>query len=435
MRIFKKIIFFLLFLALLAGVFAYKKNGDFSKKSFFSVQLEMKNWLQNKVEKSSTSKEENNTVNTSIPFVRTAKVTPANTSQLNLSGVIKARHETPLSFQIGGRIKARMAETGQHVSKDEILFKLDSRDIQENINTAQADVNAAQASVYSAQENIKTAQSNLSAAQAQLKTSLSELKRTQLLHKKRVVSTQVLEKTQLAEQQANAQVNAAKAQLKATRALVDAAKSQVSAAKARLAQAKNAKGYTALKSPESGTLLNVSGEVGQVVAAGQKLAVLAIDGNREVEVAMPNYQKTPKTGVLISPQGNRVPLKLRLISAAVDPQSRTLQVRYTIQKEDLGLELNAIVRTEFSNNDKKNSSHSLFSIPISALDERAKGAQVWKIINGHAIAKPVTVVRLTTDTAIVKGDLKLGESIISLGTHLLTPNMAVQVLCQEQCND
>lgn len=439
MKLLKKLIIPFIVVSLVLGFFAYKTKGDLSKSSIMNVI--------NFTESGSEAKQPDSTFDTAlhttkdevkIPYVRTAVVIPADKNTLGLSGIVRARHKTPLAFQIGGRITFRDAEVGQQIKKGETLFKLDDRDIHENINTAQADVTAAQANVNSAQANVTSAQANVnsakndvSSAQARLATTLSELKRSQLLHKKRVISTQILEQAQLAERQAREQVNsakarvtAAKASVSAVRARVNTAKAQVKAAKARLGQAGNTKGYTSLRSPKSGVLLNVTGQIGQVVGSGQAVALLALDGQREIEVSFPDYRKPPKTGILLTANRENIPLILREISATVDPQSRTWQARYTIKSQQ-AFGLGSIVRTEFG---AKKSAEVLLSIPISALDERGKQAQVWQVVEGHAQTKAVTVVRLTTDTAIIKGNLGAGESVISLGTHLLTPNKAVQEL-------
>ncbi len=432
MKFFKKLFTIVVILSLAGAFLVYKMDWDFTVDSLRTIiTKKIPEQIAEKKAKSEAAEEErkqSNMTARTVPFVRIGTVKSANQKVLGLSGIVKARYETPLAFQVGGRVIYRNADAGQHVKKGALVFKLDDRDVSESIKSAQADVNAAQANVNSAQENINTAKSNVSSAQAQLITAVSELKRTLLLHKKRVISTQILEKAQLAERQARAQVNATKAQVKSAKARVAAAKSQVKAAKARLVTAGNTQDYTVLKIPTSGTLLNVNTEVGQVVAAGQQLAMLALDGNREVEVAFPDYRKPAKKGVLITSQGEKIPLVLREVSGAVDPQSRTWRARYRIQTKDSGLGLGSIVHTQFG--DKKEST-SLYSIPISALDERGEGARIWQVIDGKAQAKPVQVHYLTLDTAEVSGNLTLGEKLISLGTHLLTTGMKVQELSHD----
>jgi len=435
MKFFKKLFTILIILSLAGAFLVYKMDWDFTVDSLRAIitknsleQGSSPEQITEKKAKSEASEEErkqSKMTHQTVPFVRMGTVKSANQKVLGLSGIVKARYETPLAFQVGGRVIYRNADAGLHIKKGAVVFKLDDRDVSESIKSAQADVNAAQANVNSDQENINTAKSNVSSAQAQLTTAVSELKRTQLLHNKRVISTQILEKTRLAESQARAQVNATKAQVKSAKARVEAAKSQVKVAKARLVTVGNTQNYTVLKIPASGTLLNINTEVGQVVAAGQQLAMLALDGHREVEVAFPDFRKPAKKGVLITSQGEEIPLVLREVSGAVDPQSRTWRARYSIQTMNSGLGLGSIVRTLFV--DKKEST-ILYSVPISALDERGEGARIWQIVDGKAQPKPVQVHRLTIDNAEISGNLMVGEKLIALGTHLLTKGMRVQRL-------
>ena len=379
MRFLKKLLFLLIILLLGSGFLAYKMHWNFTVDGLRNIIAEQKAKMK------APKDNENQAITTArpIPFVRTATIGLADKNILGLSGIVRARYETPLAFQIAGRIINRKADTGQHLQTGDVLFILDDRDVQENIKSAQADVNAAQASLTSAS---------------------SELKRTQVLHRKQLISTQVLELAQLGDRQARAQLEASKA---------------------RLSRAKITRGYTTLQSPESGVLVSVTGDMGQVVAAGQIVALLAHDGHREIEVAFPGDRIPPEEGALIADSGRHIPLDLREISGSVDPQSRTWRVRYTINENNLKLGLGSVVHTQFS--DKKESK-IIFSVPISAIDERGEGAYIWQIIDGKAQPKSVSIVRLRSDMAQISGNLTAGEKLISLGTHLLVPGMEVQEL-------
>ncbi|MFN3432681.1 MAG: HlyD family efflux transporter periplasmic adaptor subunit, partial [Candidatus Sericytochromatia bacterium] len=59
------------------------------------------------------------------------------------------------------------------------------------------------------------------------------------------------------------------------------------AAQARLSQVRNGRAYAQLRTPAAGIVTEVTGQAGQVVAAGQPVATLAQAGAREVEVFFP----------------------------------------------------------------------------------------------------------------------------------------------------
>lgn len=319
------------------------------------------------------------------PFVKTAAVVSADAGVVGLSGTVRARYETPVAFQVGGRIAARRVNAGQAVRAGQVLFELDARDLEQASQAAQADV---------------------AAAQAALATARAELGRVRQLKEQHFVSAQALDRSELAEREASTRLDAARA---------------------RLAQARNALGYARLSAPTAGVLVEVSGEPGEVVATGQAVATLAREGEREVEVFFPDVARPPAAGQLVRADGTPLPLRLREVSGAVDPQSRTWRARYLVLTGGDALALGSVVRAAFAAPGRDGQA---LSVPIAALDERGKGPRVWQVVNGRA--QPVAVEILALDAAVarVHGGLKAGDKVIALGTHLLTPGMAVRELAQ-----
>jgi RND family efflux transporter MFP subunit len=318
------------------------------------------------------------------PFVRTALVAAADAGAVGLSGTVRARYETPVAFQVGGRIAARRVDAGQVVQAGQILFELDARDLEQASQAAQADVAAAEAALAMAR---------------------ADLGRVRQLKAQNFVSAQALERSELAEREV---------------------RTRLDAARARLAQARNALGYARLSAPTAGVLVEVSGEPGQVVATGKTVATLAREGEREVEVFFPDAVRPPASGQLIRADGAPLPLRLREVSGAVDPQSRTWRARYSVAGGD-ALALGSVVRAAFAT---PGGNDPALSVPIAALDERGEGPRVWQVVDGRAQPVAVELVALDAERARVRGGLKAGDTIIALGTHLLTPGMAVRELAQ-----
>ena len=319
------------------------------------------------------------------PFVKTATVAPADASAVGLSGTVRARYETPVAFQVGGRIAARRVDAGQAVRAGQVLFELDARDLGQASQAAQADV---------------------AAAEAALATARADLGRVRQLQGQNFVSAQALDRSELAEREA---------------------RTRLDAARARLAQARNALGYARLGAPTAGVLVEVSGEPGQVVATGQRVATLARAGEREIEVFFPDVARPPASGQLIRADAAPVPLRLREVSGAVDPQSRTWRARYSVSTGGDALALGSVVRAVFAtpgHNDQA------LSVPIAALDERGEGPRVWQVVDGRTQPVAVEILALDAEVARVRGGLKVGDKVIALGTHLLTPGMAVRELAQ-----
>lgn len=319
------------------------------------------------------------------PFVKTAAVAPADAAAVGLSGTVRARYETPVAFQVGGRIAARRVDAGQAVRAGQVLFELDARDLEQASQAARADS---------------------AAAEAALATARAELGRVRQLQAQNFLSAQALDRSELAEREASTRLDAARA---------------------RLAQARNALDYARLNAPTAGVLVEVSGEPGQVVATGQAVATLARAGEREVEVFFPDAARPPASGQLIHADGAPLPLRLREVSGAVDPQSRTWRARYSVLTGGDALALGSVVRAVFAT---PGGNDPALSVPIAALDERGEGPRVWQVVDGRAQPVAVELVALDAERARVRGGLKVGDKIIALGTHLLTPGMTVRELAQ-----
>lgn len=320
-----------------------------------------------------------------IPYVKIASVKRAGENSLMLSGIVRARYETPISFQVGGRITHRLSDSGKLVVQGQVIFKMDERDFSQRAAAALANVLAAEAAVTTAQADVK---------------------RKRAMQAENLISVRALDQSKLSEREALAREGAAKA---------------------TQAQALNALSYTQLSAPVAGVLLEVTGEVGQVVRAGQSVAVLAHDGEKEVELFFPDGTRPQERGALITVLGESIPISLREVSGAVDSKSRTWKARYSILQEGQALALGTVVRARFL---LPGDDIPTFIVPIAALDERGEGPVLWKIENGKAHTVKVQVISTTLETARVRGNLRNDEKIIALGTHLLVSNMAVKALSQ-----
>ncbi|MNQ23936.1 Multidrug resistance protein MdtA precursor [compost metagenome] len=319
------------------------------------------------------------------PFVKTVTVRTGAGTTLGLSGTVRARVESPLAFQVGGRIARRAVDAGQAVRAGQVLFELDTRDLAQSVGAAEAD---------------------LAAANAALATAESDLARHRQLETQNFVSAQALERAELARREAQTRRDAATA---------------------RLEQARNALGYGRLQAPAAGVLIDVTGEAGQVVAAGQAVALLAQAEEREIEVYFPEDVTPPEHGEVVADDGANLPLRLRETAGAVDPQGRTRRARYTVLEQPAALVLGAVLRTRFVAQDADASD---FAVPIGALDERGQGPRVWRLREGRVVPVAVSVLALDGETARIRGPLAAGDRVVALGAHLLSEDMPVRELGQ-----
>jgi len=321
------------------------------------------------------------------PLVRVAEVVPPGIGAQGLSGTVRARVEAPLAFQVGGRITHRSADAGQTVRAGQALMRLDPRDLDQAVQAAQAEH---------------------AAALAALATAEADLARARRLAAQGFVSEQAVERAELQRREVLSRRDAAGAQL---------------------SQAHNARGYAVLAAPAPGVLIEVSGEPGQVVAAGQSLAVLA-QGEREIEVFFPDSMPPPAEGQVLTPDGRTLDLGLREVAGAVEPVGRTRRARYTVKDGEEALVLGSVVAARFNLKAAATPDDSAFTIPVAALDERGQGARVWRVRDGRVEPVAVQVLKLDETRAQVRGPLAPNDRVVALGTHLLQPGMAVRELAR-----
>lgn len=325
-------------------------------------------------------------VDSQPPWVRTQAVQVENRSALSLSGTVRGRYEIPVAFQVSGRIALRAVDAGQQVGAGQVLFQLDPRDLQEDLHAREAEQ---------------------AAAQTALDIASADHVRNRELMAKKFISAQTLERSELS---------------------VREARTRLDAAKARARQARNMLGYATLKADAAGVLIEVNGDPGQVVAAGQPLGLLAREGEREIEVFFPDGIEPPATGHITDADASTIPISLRETAGAADAASRTWRTRYQIDAGEAAqsLPLGSVVRVNLGGDTMADT----LTIPIAALDERGDGAQIWRIVEGRAQPLAVSVESLDMESARVRAELEDGSRIISLGTHLLKPGMEVRELAQ-----
>jgi RND family efflux transporter MFP subunit len=315
------------------------------------------------------------------PWVKIVPLQAANNDRLTLSGTLRARYETPIAFQVGGRILARYVDTGQRVKKGQELFSLDPSDLDAAVQAAEA---------------------QLAAARATLATAQSDFQRQRKLVTENFVSRQTLDQFELKVRDTSSQVKAAEAGLK---------------------QARNASSYAELRAGQDGVLIEVSGEPGQVVAVGQAVVVLAQEGDDEVEVFLSDGIQVPREGHVRLPDGRETPIKLREIAGAADTQSRTWRARYRLTQDTSHLPLGAVVQVELI---KPGNGEVRWRVPLGALDERASGPRIWQVKEGRVQPVPIMIFSLDQEIAVIQANLPADTHIVALGTHLLTPGMSVR---------
>lgn len=305
------------------------------------------------------------------------------------AGEVRARLEPELAFRISGKVIARRVETGSRVQAEQILAELDPQDVGLHLQAMQAQV---------------------AAAQANLELVRAERDRYQQLLDKQMVSRSNFDS-------AHNQFKNGQARLKQAQAELEAAKNQTQ--------------YAQLRAPYAGVITRANVEAGQVVAAGQTVFVLAVDGEREVSFSIPEHiidrfvLGQPVEVELWSQSNQRLTGEVRELAPAADPRSRTYAARVALHSSVSAAELGQSARV-YVNADTL----AQLAVPLSAVNAEHNQAYVWVVdLATQTIARrDVQTGAYTQTTVPIISGLQVDDWIVVAGVHLLQEGQQVRAV-------
>ena len=211
-----------------------------------------------------------------------------------------------------------------------------------------------------------------------------------------------------------------------------AAKAQLLAAEAQARVSRNTAGYAVLVADADGVVVETLGEPGQVVAAGQTVVRLAHAGPREATIALPETLR-PKVGstavAAVFGSDGASPARLRQISDAADPRTRTFEARYVLDGALASAPLGATVTIALPSAAPSASTETGRAVPLGAIYDAGKGPGVWVVDPKSSTVtwRPVRVTAVGEETATVSQGLTAGERFVALGAHMLHQGQKVSV--------
>lgn len=304
------------------------------------------------------------------------------------SGEVRARHESQLGFRVGGKIERRLVDSGARVEAGQVLAMLDPNDLRLALAASEAAVAAARADVELAQAEHDRA-------------------------------TAVRERGLISQSQFDAQ-----------RTALASATARLEQAEARLAVDRNQLGYAELRADRAGIVTSINAEAGQVVVAGQTVAALAQDGEREIEIALPEgelsgYAVGTKANVALwSTPDDQYPGEIREIAADADAASRTYRARVRLLTQDAAIQLGMTARVRFVSD----LHDSPLSIPLTALHAEGEKPAVWRVdpATGQVSLHPIVVAAYRETAVEVASGLDQDDLIVVTGVHKLHEGQTVR---------
>lgn len=304
------------------------------------------------------------------------------------SGDVHARYESKLGFRVAGKLFARLVDVGARVSKGQVLARVDATDLELNAT-------AAQAALTSAESDLQQAQ--------------SEFERFRQMHEKHLVSD---------------------IEFSNRENRYNIAKSRFDQAQAQARMGQNQARYADLTADATGVVTELFAEVGQIVNAGQPVVSIARDGEREIQISVPESRVDEIKSIqdikvsLWAQPGVEYAGAVREIAPDADPVTRTYGVRISVLNASASLRLGMTASVALTS-----AATNAVRLPLSAIYQTGDTPQVWIIqADGRVALKPVKVGRYADNDVLVLSGLMDGERVITAGVNRLVNGQKVRVL-------
>ena len=309
---------------------------------------------------------------------------------LLLAGTVVPRIETTLGFRVAGKVISREVDVGALIKPGQLIARIDPADYQLAVDNARA---------------------ALASAEADYTRAKADLDRYQMLRGSAAFMTQTLDTRQSVSATAFAKV--------------EQARSQLSTAENNLA-------YTELHADAAGVITAVQAEVGQVLAQGQGMVKLARTDELEILVGVPEHRlKVVRDASQISFElwsepGHLYHARLRELSPAADPVTRTYSARFSVIDPPPFIGIGMTASLTLARPDPI----PLAEVPLSAIFQQGTQPAVWVVdkTTGTVALKPVIISRWRDETALIESGVKDGDIVATAGVHKLEPGQKVKPL-------
>jgi RND family efflux transporter MFP subunit len=346
--------------------------------------------------KSDASALDTSTSASAVPTVRTVIPTVSGTtSEIALPGNTQAFEDTPIYARTSGYLQRWFVDIGQHVAKGQLMATIETPELDEQLQVAQAD---------------------LKSAQADLNLANTTSERYQNLLKSDSVSKQ--------------ETDVAVSGAAAKRAAMEAAEATVR----RLQQLQS---FEKIYAPYAGVVTVRNANVGDLINSGSsttgssasQIYRVADITRLRVFVAVPEvYAADIRNGDTATLTLDEYPGKVftgivTRNSSAIDPGTRTLNVEVDVDNRDGKLLPGAYVFVHF----KVPQQGRLLSLPSNALIFRAQGMQVGIVRNGKVHLQHITIGKDNGASVEIASGLSPQDQVILDPSDSLTEGQSVKL--------
>ncbi|WP_394203939.1 efflux RND transporter periplasmic adaptor subunit [Shewanella waksmanii] len=326
------------------------------------------------------------------PIVETKPSQPVavmkvNASHLNhdlrFSGVLESKQQARLAFRVAGTLEAILVDTGDTVTKGQLLAQLDPHDYQVRVAELKA---------------------RLREAQASYRQAVNELERTQFAREGNAISSVSLDRAKTS---------------------VARAKAGIEVTQQNLNQAKDALKYTRLVAPFDGVVGQRNFEAFEQVSPGLPMFVLHQPNTLQAVIDVPepllqHFYQGKRSRIYTTTDPMPILGTVTEISTIPDTLKRTFSATILLddglrESRDRAIYPGMVISARISDKDSQHAS----CIPATALYTVQNKPYITKLIGNTSERVEVNVLRQGRKISCVEGDIKLGDRLIVSGAAFI----------------
>ena len=343
------------------------------------------------------SKQEKANANGPLPAVPVTVATVAKRDvpvTIRAIGNVEPIEKVDIKSQVAGQVIAVHFKEGQEVKKGELLFEIDPRQAQADLNKAQGQLTKDKAMAVNAR---------------------ADANRFEALIKEGVTSKQEYDR-------AFAAADSADATVASDQAAVENAKLQLR--------------YTKIDAPVSGRTGNLAVTVGNIVKANEAVLV-TINQIDPIYVSfsipeqqLPDVKRYMSSGLTVealpqgAPSGQGVPGKVTFIDNNVDLQTGTIRLKATFQNGKNTLWPGQFTDVVLTLTHQPNS----IVVPSAGINVGQNGQYTFVVGSDSTVSlRNVVVARTYADQSIIASGLQTGETVVTDGQLRLTNGSRIEV--------
>ncbi len=341
---------------------------------------------------------------------------------IQVIGNVEAYSTITVKAQVTGQLNKVSFQEGEYVKKGDLLFTIDPRPFEAQLNQATANMERDQAL-------LGQAEANLNRDIAHEKYMQSQTQRTARLFEAGIISRDQVESQQASADAAAQVVNADRAAIRSAQAAVVAARAAAENTKVQLS-------YTTIRSPIDGRTGNLMVKEGNLVTSNAS-DLMTITQVQPIYVTfsvpeanlsdIKQYMARGKLSVIVAPQDGASVQEtggLTFVDNAVDATTGTIKLKGTFTNPDRKLWPGQFVRVILRLATRQNA----VVVPNQAVQAGQDGSFVYVVKPDRTVeSRPVvTGTRVDQDLVINRG-LQAGESVVTEGHLRLAPGMRVQI--------